>query len=90
MLAHNRIELALHELRAAPGPRLLLLHGLAERSPDRVPPELSAWPGPVHALDFTGQAVAQLAIPIEKYSDFDNLTSFIGTRINPVTYLIEI
>ena len=33
---------------------LLLLHGLGERSPARVPAELAGWPGPVLALDFTG------------------------------------
>jgi pimeloyl-ACP methyl ester carboxylesterase len=59
-LVHGRIELALHALR---GPRkqadgnyraLLLLHGLAERSPACVPEVAASWPGPVHALDFTG------------------------------------
>jgi len=55
-LRHGRIELALHTLRAAgDGSRpLLLLHGVAERSPTVVPAELESWPGPVHALDFTG------------------------------------
>ena len=53
-LRHNRVSLALHELRAGPGPALLLLHGLGERSPERPPAELAAWPGPVFALDFTG------------------------------------
>ncbi len=51
---HNRVELALHTLRAGEGPALLLLHGLGERSPTRVPDELAGWPGPVFALDFTG------------------------------------
>ena len=58
-LQHNRIELALHTLRpgdgrTGAGRALLLLHGLGERSPLRVPDELSEWPGPLHALDFTG------------------------------------
>lgn len=53
-LVHNRIELALHELRSGTGRHLLLLHGLGERSPDRVPAWAAAWPGPVAALDFTG------------------------------------
>jgi pimeloyl-ACP methyl ester carboxylesterase len=53
-LRHNRVSLALHELRARPGPALLLLHGLGERSPATVPKELTSWPGPVFALDFTG------------------------------------
>lgn len=33
---------------------LLLLHGLGERSPEVLPDWAAAWPGPVHALDFTG------------------------------------
>ncbi len=53
-LIHGKIELALHELRAGKGRALLLLHGLAERSPAALPEEFEAWPGPVHALDFTG------------------------------------
>jgi pimeloyl-ACP methyl ester carboxylesterase len=53
-LVHNRVELALHRLRDGEGRALLLLHGLAERSPAEVPPSARAWPGPVAALDFTG------------------------------------
>jgi pimeloyl-ACP methyl ester carboxylesterase len=54
-LAHNRVTLALHELRAGDGHRgLLLLHGLGETSPDAVPDWAAAWRGPVNALDFTG------------------------------------
>ncbi len=53
-LQHNRIELALHTLRAGEGRPLLLLHGIGERSPARVPEELAGWRGPIHALDFTG------------------------------------
>lgn len=59
-LQHNRIRLALHELRSkrgdvADGARpLLLLHGLGERAPRHAPVELAPWPGPVLALDFTG------------------------------------
>jgi pimeloyl-ACP methyl ester carboxylesterase len=60
LLRHNRVSLALHELRARPGPALLLLHGLGERSPERVPAELAAWPGPVFALDFTGHGESTL------------------------------
>ena len=57
MLTHNRVQLALHELRAAPAPAtrpLLLLHGLGERSIEAVPTWAASWPGAVHALDFTG------------------------------------
>ena len=53
-LDHNRVRLALHELRPGTGRPLLLLHGLGERSPRQVPDHASGWPGPVHALDFTG------------------------------------
>jgi len=57
-LVHNRIELVLHTLRGGSGRALLLLHGLAERSPERLPAELAAWPGPVLALDFTGHGAS--------------------------------
>ena len=55
-LRHNRITLALHELRApAGGKPLLLLHGLGERSPSRALPVVAEhWGGPIYALDFTG------------------------------------
>jgi pimeloyl-ACP methyl ester carboxylesterase len=53
-ITHYKIQLALHELRAGAGPPLLLLHGLAERSPEAVPEALASWPGSIHALDFTG------------------------------------
>ena len=51
---HNRLRLALHKLKDGDRHALLLLHGLGERSPQRLPPEYALWPGPVHALDFTG------------------------------------
>ena len=55
LLDHNRIQLALHHLRArATGRPLLFLHGLGEASPAAVPAWLDAWTGPVAALDFTG------------------------------------
>jgi pimeloyl-ACP methyl ester carboxylesterase len=53
-LQHGRIGLALHELRADGGSRLLLLHGLGERSPARVPEWLAGWTGGIWALDFSG------------------------------------
>ncbi len=53
-LRHSKVELALHELRGGSGRPLLLLHGLGERSPESVLPELAGWGGSVHALDFTG------------------------------------
>jgi pimeloyl-ACP methyl ester carboxylesterase len=57
-LRHARAELALHELRGATGRPLLLLHGLAERSPTTLPPYLEEWPGPVFALDFVGHGAS--------------------------------
>lgn len=61
-LTHNRIELALHRLRAGAGTPLLLLHGLGERSPDRVPTAVDGWSGPVHALDFTGHGASTMPV----------------------------
>jgi len=61
MLVHNRAQLALHHLRpvsAAGGRPLLLLHGLGESSPTSVPAWADAWPGSVHALDFTGHGAS--------------------------------
>lgn len=52
-LQHNRITLALHEIRSGIGRPLLLLHGLGENAQAMhdVPVQ---WSGPVWALDFTG------------------------------------
>lgn len=60
-LQHNRIRLALHTCKTAGAGRpLLLLHGLAERAPRQLPAPYAAWPGPVHALDFTGHGESQV------------------------------
>jgi pimeloyl-ACP methyl ester carboxylesterase len=59
-LTHNKVRLALHQLRDGSGRPLLLLHGLGERSPSSVPPWLDRWSGPVAALDFTGHGESSL------------------------------
>jgi pimeloyl-ACP methyl ester carboxylesterase len=59
-LGHNRVDLALHELRHAEGPALLLLHGLGEQSPAAVPQYATPWPGAVWALDFTGHGASTI------------------------------
>jgi len=53
-LTHNKIQLALHMLRAGDGQPLLLLHGLGEQTPAAAPEWTSSWGGPVYGLDFTG------------------------------------
>lgn len=57
---HNRVRLALHKLKEGDSHALLLLHGLGERSPAALPQEYASWPGPVHALDFTGHGMSDV------------------------------
>lgn len=57
---HNRLRLALHKLKDGDSHALLLLHGLGERSPATLPREYASWPGPVHALDFTGHGMSDV------------------------------
>ncbi len=59
-LRHNKIELALWELRPGTGRPLLVLHGLGERSDLDVVPGLSDWDGSIHGLDFTGHGASSL------------------------------
>jgi len=61
-LRHGKLRLALHHLRDGRGRALLLLHGLGEESPKEVPSEAAAWPGPVHALDFTGHGASEMPV----------------------------
>jgi pimeloyl-ACP methyl ester carboxylesterase len=61
-LRHNRVELALHELRAGTGRPLLHLHGLGERTPATVPELLAPWTGPVWGLDLTGHGASGVAV----------------------------
>ena len=60
MLRYGAVELALHELKEGSGRPLLLLHGLGERSPSVLPAAYRGWPGPVHALDFTGHGASTI------------------------------
>ena len=64
IVRHNRIELALHRLAAGDDPAmrpLLLLHGLGEATPERVPAHIR-WPGPVLGLDFTGHGASTVPL----------------------------
>ena len=61
-LQHNKVALALHELRSGPGRPLLHLHGLAERTPVEVPPHLAGWSGPVWGLDLSGHGASEVAV----------------------------
>lgn len=63
-IRHNRIDLALHRLSDGDRPDhhpLLMLHGLGERTPDRVPDTVT-WPGPVLGLDFTGHGRSTIPV----------------------------
>jgi pimeloyl-ACP methyl ester carboxylesterase len=53
-LTHSSVKLALHELQSKGEPNLLLLHGLGEHSPAKIPEQFASWPGNIYALDFTG------------------------------------
>ncbi len=61
-LQHNKVTLALHELRAGDGRPLLHLHGLGERTPTSVPAHLDAWPGPIWGLDLTGHGESSVPV----------------------------
>lgn len=52
-LTHNKITLALHQVRDGEGRALLMLHGLGESAAAMSVLNVT-WPGPVWALDFTG------------------------------------
>ncbi len=60
-LRHARVDLALHSLQRREGPGLLILHGLGQQAPSEPPEPLDAWPGSIHALDFTGHGRSGLS-----------------------------
>lgn len=60
LLRHNKVDLALWELRPGFGRPLLVLHGLGERSDLGTVPALEAWEGPIHGLDFTGHGASSV------------------------------
>lgn len=61
MLRHNRVNLALHQVKDGPGRTLLLLHGLGENAEAMSAVEVN-WQGPVWALDFTGHGSSTVPI----------------------------
>lgn len=56
-LRNGRVALALHTLQAAQGMPLLLLHALGGSARDFGKRRI-VWPGPVHALDFSGHGAS--------------------------------
>lgn len=56
------LRLALHHLRDGEGRPLLLVHGLGERTPDEVPEDAAAWPGPVWGLDLSGHGRSETPV----------------------------
>lgn len=60
LLQHNRITLALHQIREGNGRALLLLHGLGEDAAAMTSLQV-IWNGPIWALDFTGHG--QSSVP---------------------------
>lgn len=61
-LRHNKVDLALWEMRPGTGRPLLVLHGLGERSDLAVVPDLSDWEGPIYGLDFTGHGASSVPL----------------------------
>lgn len=61
-LRHAKIELVLHTLREGEGRALLLLHGLGESAAREDARWYPAWPGPIHALDFTGHGESTIPV----------------------------
>ena len=61
-LHHGSVALALHRLQDGEGRRLVLLHGLGERTPSTVPAGAAGWPGPVWGLDFTGHGASTIPL----------------------------
>lgn len=61
MLRHNKVDLALHQVREAldtTARPLLLLHGLGESTPSQTPHWVASWQGAIAGLDFTGHGAS--------------------------------
>ncbi len=74
-LIHRRIEIELHALRAGEGVPLLLLHELGGSASQWSPELIESWPGPVHALDFSGHGASDFLEGGGYYSEH-----FLGMR----------
>ena len=61
VLTHNRVSLALHQVRAGEGRPLLLLHRLGESAAAVSRLEVG-WRGPVWALDFSGHGESTVPV----------------------------
>lgn len=89
-LRHNRIDLALHELRPASDPAqrpLLLLHGLGEES-RRIGTLGVQWSGAVYGLDFTGHG--RSTVPVGGGYTSEVLVGDVDaalTQLGPVTII---
>lgn len=61
-MAHGRVRLALHQLKAGSGRALLVLHGLGESTSSTPQGWLESWSGPVWGLDFTGHGRSSIPV----------------------------
>lgn len=91
MIRHNRIDLAVHELRQGADDctrTLLLLHGLGEQTPSEIPSWVD-WPGAVVGLDFTGHGESTVPVGGGYTSEIlvGDVDAFLQDYEEPVTIL---